>query len=62
MLFYIVFTVNRMKHLFPYWGKEYGFIMESSKVNEDDPSTCDRLIWSYCAMFISSVFSSAHYR
>ena len=44
MLFYILFTVNRMKHLFPYWGKECGFIMESSKVNQNDPSTCDRLI------------------
>ena len=44
MLFYIVCKVNRMKHLSPYWGKEYGFIMESSKVNENDPSTCDRLI------------------
>ena len=61
MLFYSLFTANRMKHLFPYWGKEYRFIMESSKVNQNDPSTCDRLIRSYCAMFIFSVFSSAHF-
>ena len=61
MLFYIVCKVNRMKHLSPYWGKEYGFIMESSKVNENDPSTCDRLIWSHCAMFMFSVFPSAHF-